>query len=123
MGGMGRRILIVDDEESLLFAFTSYFEAEGFQMVCAREREEAEALLVHDHFDIVIIDLGLTGVHGKEGFELIKAAKEYSPDASVLLMTANATKSIEAESYRLGAKAFLQKPIALKEIADVISQL
>ena len=120
---MGRRILIIDDEESLLFAFKSYFENEGYQVVCAREREEAEALLVHDNFDIIIIDLGLTGVHGKEGFELIKTAKKYSPVASVLLMTANATKRIEEESYRLGAKAFLQKPMALKEIADVVSQL
>ena len=52
-----RRLLVVDDEAPILFALRQYFSPLGYAVVCAREREEAEALLAHDEFALVIADL------------------------------------------------------------------
>src|SRR5258708_12363926 len=48
------RVLLVDDEPSILFAAQRYLTANGFEVQCAQELEEAQALLSNDAFDIVV---------------------------------------------------------------------
>ena len=64
---MKRRVLIVDDETSLLFAARQYLTDTGFEVECAREAEEAQALLANFEFDVVITDIRLTELQGAEG--------------------------------------------------------
>ena len=53
------RLLIVDDEDAILFAMTEYFSARLFAVDCARDREEAEALLAVRAYAVIITDLRL----------------------------------------------------------------
>ncbi|HEY5648441.1 MAG TPA: response regulator, partial [Nitrospiria bacterium] len=100
-----------------------YLDLMGFRVDCAGEREEAEALILHTRYDLMILDLGLTGVHGREGFEVIRLIKERSPQCPIVLMTANVTPGLELESRRLGADHFLQKPAPLSVILRVANTL
>ena len=120
---MTKRMLIVDDEESILFALSDFFGTQGFEVDCARELEEAEALLGKHHYTVAIADLRLTGINGTEGLELISYVREKSPGTKVLLLTAYGSQEIQAEATRRGVDAFLQKPKPLAEVANVVSSM
>ena len=117
------RILIVDDEEPILFAMREYFAAHGFSVDCARETAEAESLLAHNDYGVAILDLRLSGTPGAEGLDLVASVRAISPATRIILLTAYGSREIEAEARRLGADAFLHKPKPLAEVAQIASGL
>lgn len=120
---MTKRLLIVDNEETILFALQRYFTRVGFIVDTATELEEAEALATHTTYDLVIADLALTTSGGTEGLEIIRHLREAHSRARVIMLTAYGTPNVEREALRCGADAFLHKPKPLAEIARVAEQL
>jgi len=120
---VSRRILVVDDEESILFAIERYFTRHDYQVDCARELEEAEALLTNRTYAVVIADLRLTGINGVEGLQLISYVRAICSETRVVLLTGFGSPEIEAEAYRRGVHAFLHKPIALRDLEETIETL
>lgn len=116
---MQKRLLVVDDERVILFAIRRYFERRGFIVDCAREREEAEALLASEHYDAVIADLRLTGIHGAEGLEVLSFIRSRCMDACVVILTAHGTPELEEHAHALGVNRFLRKPQPLEALARV----
>ncbi|MGE0452003.1 MAG: response regulator [Vicinamibacteria bacterium] len=117
------RLLVIDDEEPILFAAKDYFETKGFAVDCAREVEEAEALLSHVSYAAMIADLRLTGAYGTEGLSLVRFAKERHPETRVVLLTAYGSREVEAEALRLGVDCFLLKPKPLPDLAQIVAGL
>lgn len=117
------RILIVDDEELIVLAMRKYFEGLRFEVDTALELEEAQALLANYQYDLVIADLRLTGIGGVEGLQIVSDIHQKCADTRVILLTAYGTPEIERESYARGADAFLHKPKALMEIAQIADNL
>ena len=117
------RILIVDDEELIILAMRRYFEALGFSVDCAQELEEAQALLENYEYGLVIADLRLTGIGGVEGLEIVSDVHQKCANTRVILLSAYGTPEIERESYTRGADAFLHKPKAMMEIAQIAMNL
>lgn len=120
---MSKRILIVDDEESILFAVKRYLVRAGFDVDCARELEEAEALTTHVHYDVVIADLSLTAHESTEGLEILRHIRQHRPRTRTILLTAHGSPRVEREALRRGCDAFLQKPRPLPEIAEIAANL
>ena len=119
-----KRLLIVDNEPTIVFALRRYFTREGFAVDCAAELEEAEALVTYTPYDLVIADLSLTANGSTEGLEIIRYVRSITRcGARLILLTAHGTPSVEREAYRRGADAFLQKPQPLAEIAHVATCL
>jgi DNA-binding NtrC family response regulator len=116
-------ILIVDDEETILFAMREYFTILGYGVDCARELEEAKALLAHTSYAVVIADLRLTGSHGTEGLELVEYVRQRQPLTRVILLTAFGSPEVEREARQRGAHAFLHKRMSLSEVAQVVAEL
>ena len=117
------RLLIVDDEEPILFAMREYFASKGWGVDCAREPQEAEALLAAQSYTVAILDLRLSGTPGAEGLDLIATIRARSPQTRIILLTAYGSREIEAEARRRGADAFLHKPKPLAEVAKIASSL
>jgi DNA-binding response OmpR family regulator len=117
------RLLIIDDEAAIRFALSEYFEECGWDVDAAAEKEEAEALLAHTEYAVVIADLRLTGIYGVEGLDIIQWSRHLRPETRVVLLTGNGTPEIEAEARRRGADAFLHKPLPLPELARVVTRL
>lgn len=113
------KILIVDDEEAILFAMRKYFEGLGYYVDCAYELEEAEALLANFEYGLVIADLRLTGIGGVEGLDIVAHVHQRCPGTRVLLLTAYGSPEIEREALRRGAHALLHKPKPLPELAEI----
>jgi DNA-binding NtrC family response regulator len=114
-----RTILIVDDEEFIRFALSEYFSVLGYQVDVAGEWEEAEALLAARRYRLVISDLRLTGFGGTEGLEIVRSIHQRWPDTRVMLLTGYGSSEVRAEAVRRGVDAFLEKPMALPEIAKI----
>lgn len=120
---MTGRILIVDDEECIVFAMRRYFQLHGFEVSSARELEEAQALVVNVRYDVVLVDLRLTGVHGAEGLDLIAFVRERCPWTRTVLLTAHSSPEIEAAGRERGVDLVLRKPRPLPEIAQAVLSL
>ena len=113
----------MDDEAAIRFALSDYFRDCGWDVDAASEREEAEALLAHTEYEVVIADLRLTGIYGIEGLDIIQWSRHLRPETRVVLLTGYGTPEIEAEARRRGADAFLHKPLPLSELERVVSGL
>ncbi len=100
-----------------------YFATKGYDVDCARETSEAEALLAAGDYALAILDLRLSGTPGAEGLELIESVRARSPRTRIILLTAYGSREIEAEALRRGADAFLHKPKPLAEVAQIASGL
>jgi len=118
-----KKLLVVDNEETILFALQRYFKRVGFDVDIATELEEAEALAVHTKYDLVITDVALTTTGSTEGLEIVRHLRTTRSTARVIMLTAYGTPNVESEAYRRGADAFLHKPRPLAEIARVAEQL
>jgi DNA-binding response OmpR family regulator len=123
VGTQPGRILIIDDEAAIRFALSDYFRECGWAVDSAAEKEEAEALLAHTEYAVVIADLRLTGIYGIEGLDIIQCSRHLRPETRVVLLTGNGTPEIEAEARRRGADAFLHKPLPLPELERVVADL
>jgi two-component system response regulator AtoC len=123
MPGPRPRVLVIDDEQPVLDAAKSFLTAHGFDVDTAAEREEAEALLCMRGYGLVIADLCLTGVHGREGLELVRVAREQCPVARIILITAYGTADLELEVLRKGSDMLLEKPIPLSELLAAARRL
>ena len=117
------RILIVDDEDLIVLSMRKYFEGLGFAVDSAYELEEAQALLANYHYDLVIADLRLTGIGGVEGLQIVSDVHQRCANPRIILLSAFGTPEIERESYNRGADAFLHKPKAMMEIAQIARTL
>ncbi len=117
---MAHKILIVDDEETILFAMREYFSICGFDVDTALESEEAKAKLEGTEYSAAIVDLRLHGFAGTEGLDVVRHAREVRPDTRIVVLTAYGTSQIERQANELGVDSFLQKPKPLPDIAQVV---
>ncbi len=117
------RILILDDEEPILFAMREYFESQGYQVDCAKGQKEAEAHLARSQYSVVTVDLHLGGVDGKEGLDLVSTVRERYRGTKIIILTAYGSTEVENQALRLGVDAFLHKPKPLPEVEQIVREL
>jgi DNA-binding response OmpR family regulator len=117
---MSYRMLVVDDQPPILFAMKEYFAGQGFEVDCAREKEEAEALLSNFTYSIVIVDLRLTAFNGADGLEILGRIAAQYPKTRTIMLTAHGSPEIELEARRRAVDVFLHKPKPLAELAQIV---
>ncbi len=120
---MSRRLLIVDDEEAILFAMVDFLTRSGYQVDRASSRTEAERLLAADSYELVILDLRLGATEPRAGLDLLRRVRESRPQAQTILLTAYGSTEVEAELATLGAGRLLSKPQPLARIAEEVAAL
>ena len=118
-----RKLLVVDDEESICFSMSEYFSQHGFKVDTAREMEEAEGLLKQTEYKVIIQDLRLGAARHPDGIEIIKMVHQRNPDTRIVVLTSYGSPEAEAEARNAGADAFLRKPKPLSQVAQVVQGL
>ena len=116
---METRLLILDDDSQLVAAYKDYLSGEGYQVDFAHELEEAQALLAHIPYSVVITDLRLTKF-GFGGLELIKYIRDRSLNTRIIVFTGYGWPELKAEASSQRVDAFLRKPAKLAELADLV---
>jgi CheY-like chemotaxis protein len=113
-------VLIVDDEEPLLLTIADglNFYNQRFHLLTATNGMEAVKLLkTIPLIDLVITDLSMPKM---DGFELLAYIRRNYPHIPVILMTAYGTPKIEEVVNTLGIFKYLEKPLDINTIADII---
>lgn len=117
------RLLLVDDEESILFAMRDYFTAHGYAVDCARDLREVTALLGRETYGVVVVDLCLNVTHDDHGLDVIEYVRDQSPSTRTLLLTAYGSPANVIEARRRGVYAVIHKPKPLSELERIVDGL
>jgi len=110
-------ILVVDDDLELRENMCEILSEAGFAVTPAASGEEALDCLERHPFDVVLLDLIMPGLGGKEVLPLIK---RQSPRARVILITAFATVENAVSAMRAGADDYLTKPFKVDELLTAV---
>ena len=109
-------LLLVDDEQQILRALRPALSAAGYEVATAETGGEALAYLASEPCDVVILDLGLPDMDGKE---VIARIREWS-EAPILVLSARDLEHEKIAALDQGADDFINKPIRL---ADFLSRI
>jgi two-component system nitrogen regulation response regulator NtrX len=114
------RILVMDNEQAVLHLLERVLSREGYQVTAMNSSEEAVSLMSTEHFDLVIMDVGLRNLNGSE---LMEKVRETSPDTSVVVMTSYPAQEVIRFAHE-HAQGYLEKPFDLQRfLATVRSAL
>lgn len=113
------RLLLVDDDPSLLRLLTLRLEGEGYHVINADSAESALALLAKQSVDIVLSDLRMPGLDGMSLFDEIARRFKGLP---VILMTAHGSIPEAVAATQRGVFGFLTKPLNPAELRDVLQR-
>jgi len=105
---MRDRLLLVDDDASLLKLLAIRLEAEGFAVVTAGSAEEALQLLRNESVRLVLTDLRMDGA---SGLDLFSQVRHFYPGLPVIIMSAQGTIPEAVSATQMGVFEFLTKPV------------
>ena len=107
------KILVVDDDPSILKVIRMRLEAEGYNVTTAMHAQKALKLAHENMFDFALVDLKL---NGKNGIELMEALHQINPELPVIILTAYGTIKSAVEAMKKGAYSYLTKPFNHEEL-------
>ncbi len=117
------RILIVDDEPTILLTLSYALRSDAVEVVTAGRLEQAEAALQKAAFDLVIADVRMSGMLGVEGLELLTYIKRYWPRTKVIVMTAHGSDEVQQDAAARGADRYFTKPVDIKDLMRTIAEM
>jgi DNA-binding NtrC family response regulator len=111
------KVLFVDDEEDFVRTIAERMEVRDVGSDVALDGEQALQMLEDDVPDVMVLDLRMPGI---EGIEVLRRVKKAYPQVEVIIMTGHGSDKDEAEARRLGAFDYLQKPVDINHLMDVV---
>jgi len=110
------RILIIDDDQSLLESYTVLLEDE-FQVSTAESGEKGLELLRHEDVHLILLDVRLPDI---SGIEVLRRIKVLDENVDVIMITAVKDVRVAVEAIKLGAYDYLEKPFEIDEILALL---
>lgn len=116
------RILIVDDEPTLVFFLRRGLSESGLncEVESVSSSDEALSRLAFDKYRVLITDLRMPGING---LTLAAAARALHPAIGIILMTAYGSREVESEAEELMVDAYLTKPFSMDRLRDLVEKL
>jgi len=114
------RLLVVDDEASILDLLDGVLRQAGYDVVAAKSGAEALGCLRTQLFDAAVVDIRMPKM---TGLELLHEIKRFDPSIEVLMMTAHPEVQTAIEALKAGAFDYLQKPLKLDELHHRLSRM
>jgi DNA-binding NtrC family response regulator len=116
---MKSRILIVDDEPTVLSTMKVILHTKGYEVVTTASAAEARAVLEAHGFEVVLTDMRMETELA--GYDVVVAAKERQPAPAVIIMTA--VPLLPSEWKTRGVDAVFAKPPNIQELLQTIEEL
>lgn len=115
------KILLIDDEKSVLFALKLLLEALGFDVIDFNAADEALVFLTTaPECDLCICDLKMPKM---SGLQVLEQARQLSPHIPFVLMSAHANQEEVGRAKSLGAHGFLAKPFTPEQLKAVVAEI
>ena len=118
------RVLVVDDEPSVLRALEVILRKKGYDVVALDSPIAATQRLAAEDFDVAMLDIRMPEL---SGIELLSAVKHRRPEIEVIMMTGHATVDTALSAMKAGAhdylvKPFIEKPDDIEHVAHVVAR-
>ncbi|MDX1394654.1 MAG: sigma-54 dependent transcriptional regulator [Gemmatimonadota bacterium] len=113
------RILVIDDEQSILDSCESVLAADGYQCECERKADDALHRIKSQSYDIVLIDQSMPQVHG---LDILAEVRQRSPGTIAIMMTGHATTEASIRAMKAGAWEYVPKPFTATQLLVVIGR-
>ena len=110
--GRAARVLVCDDDASLLRALSISLSARGYEVVMARTGEEGLDLAAHRQPQVVLLDLGLPGI---DGVEVVRGIRGWST-VPIIVLSARHQGVSKVEALDAGADDYVTKPFGMDEL-------
>ncbi len=119
---MSHKILIVDDEPNILISLEFLMKREGFDVVLARDGQEAIDAIARERPALVLLDVMMPV---KTGFDVCHEvrADEALRDTLIVMLTAKGRDTDVAKGLALGANAYMTKPFSTKELVQKVREM
>lgn len=108
-----KKVLVVDDEPSIVTLLTFNLEKEGYQVTSSADGKEALELALSQPFDFIILDLMLPSM---DGMEITKSLRQEKIDTPILMLTAKDDQIDRILGLEMGADDYLNKPFSPREV-------
>jgi EAL domain-containing protein (putative c-di-GMP-specific phosphodiesterase class I)/ActR/RegA family two-component response regulator len=118
IAGRGR-VLVVDDEPTVLRLLSKTLERAGYHPVTASDGWEAARILSRESFDVVVSDITMPNM---SGVELLRTVRERDLDLPVILLTGSPTVDTATRAIELGVLGYLIKPLDLRGLVDMVAR-
>ena len=109
------KLLIVDDEIKFLDSIAERLELRDFDVTKATDGRQAVEIAGREKFDLVLLDLKMPGLNGKQVLEILKREHKY---LEVIILTGHGSLDSAVECTRLGAFDYLPKPYELDSLLE-----
>src|ERR1700704_5846264 len=106
------RILVVDDDPQIRRVLRTTLIAQGYEVVDARNGEEALERMRGDRVDLLILDMNMPGMNGIETCRLMRS----SSDVAIIMLTVRDTEADKVEALDAGADDYMTKPFGSPEL-------
>jgi len=119
---MGKKILIVDDEPSIIVPLQFLMEQNGYETMVAFSGEEAMETIVAGPPDLILLDIMLPII---DGFEVCQRVRE-KPELDhvrIIMITAMGSEANIAKGLALGADAYITKPFSNAAVVEKVREL
>jgi DNA-binding NtrC family response regulator len=116
-GGAALKVLYVDDEEDFVRTMAERMEMRALGGEVALSGEAALHMIEGDVPDVMVLDLRMPGL---DGLEVLRRVKATYPQVEVIVMTGRGTEQDEEEAKKLGAFAYLTKPVDINELMETV---
>ncbi len=113
------KILLIEDDASIVGGLKKELQSEGYEVVTATRGDDGLSRAKEETCDVVLTDLKMPGLSGLELIEQLHAAK---PKLPIIMMTAFGTTETAIEATKLGAFDYVLKPFDVGEMLDLIAK-
>ncbi|HEY7559518.1 MAG TPA: sigma-54 dependent transcriptional regulator [Candidatus Binatia bacterium] len=117
---MAGTVLVVEDQDSARESLAELLRGEGYEVHEAADGRMGIDLIDKHDLDIILTDLMMPGA---DGIEVLKHAREVSPQSVIILMTAHASVETAVEAIRLGAQDYMLKPLIFEDVVRKMRHL
>lgn len=107
------KVLLVDDEQEFIETLSERLKLRDLDTKLALDGEQALEAVQDDEPDVMLLDLKMPGI---DGMEVLRKVKKAYPGVQVVMLTGHGTDKDEEQAKRLGAYAYLQKPVDLERL-------
>jgi two-component system, OmpR family, response regulator CpxR len=113
------KILLVDDEREFVQTLSERLLMRDLGSAVAYDGESALELIREDEPEVMILDLRMPGI---DGIEVLRRVKATQPEIEVIILTGHGSEGDKETCMKLGAFAYLQKPVEIEILSDTIRQ-
>lgn len=122
---MAKKILVIDDEELIIRSLSKLLEKNGYEVLIAKNGQDALAMADEEAFDLIVADIRMPGMNGVETMQslyenLEKRNLERTP---TIFITGYADEEMKQKAKTLKPVAYIYKPFDIPELVDKIKEV